>query len=188
MPVPLHVIDRQSSYRWQLSDDCCESAVSFWTVSPLTAISGLASRNFSLHRFFFSRLQHASSTSMSTKSVTSLTVNTHVYEGQKPGTSGLRKAVKIFQQEHYTENFVQAILHALDDQLSGCTLVVGGDGRFYGKEAVNKIIRIAAANGVRSLSQFKHWAISGITIQFHAIQIDWYKFKHVTVKIFAIIS
>nr|XP_012224344.1 PREDICTED: phosphoglucomutase isoform X2 [Linepithema humile]XP_012224345.1 PREDICTED: phosphoglucomutase isoform X2 [Linepithema humile]XP_012224346.1 PREDICTED: phosphoglucomutase isoform X2 [Linepithema humile] len=88
---------------------------------------------------------------MSTTSVTSFTVDTGIYEGQKPGTSGLRKAVKIFQQEHYTENFVQAILQALGDQLSGCTLVVGGDGRFYGKEAVNKIIRIAAANGVRKL-------------------------------------
>jgi len=78
-----------------------------------------------------------------------VTVSTRVYEGQKPGTSGLRKAVKVFQQEHYTENFVQAILHALGDQLTGCTLVVGGDGRFYGREAVGKIIRIAAANGVR---------------------------------------
>lgn len=86
---------------------------------------------------------------MTATSVTGLTVSTRVYEGQKPGTSGLRKAVKVFQQEHYTENFVQAILQALGDQLTGCTLVVGGDGRFYGREAVTKIIRIAAANGVR---------------------------------------
>lgn len=106
------------------------------------------------HRFSFlfplpfaARHHRASMTS-----VTSLTVNTRVYEGQKPGTSGLRKAVKIFQQEHYTENFVQAILHALGDQLTGCTLVVGGDGRFYGRETVAKIIRIAAANGVRPIS------------------------------------
>ncbi|XP_014488664.1 PREDICTED: phosphoglucomutase [Dinoponera quadriceps] len=83
--------------------------------------------------------------------VASFTVNTRVYDDQKPGTSGLRKAVKVFQQEHYTENFVQAILHALGDQLPGCTLVVGGDGRFYGREAVMKIIRIAAANGVGKL-------------------------------------
>lgn len=84
--------------------------------------------------------------------MTSLTVSTRVYEDQKPGTSGLRKAVKVFEQEHYTENFVQAILQALADQVTtglGCTLVVGGDGRFYGREAVAKIIRIAAANGVR---------------------------------------
>ena len=87
---------------------------------------------------------------MTATSMTSLTVNTRVYEGQKPGTSGLRKAVKVFQQEHYTENFVQATLHALGDQLTGCTLVVGGDGRFYVREAVTKIIRIAAANGVKA--------------------------------------
>ncbi|XP_046830204.1 phosphoglucomutase [Vespa crabro] len=83
--------------------------------------------------------------------VNSLSVETKVYEGQKPGTSGLRKAVRIFQQEHYTENFVQAILDALGSQCVGCTLVVGGDGRYYGKDAVKKIIRITAANGVRRL-------------------------------------
>ncbi|KAG7190031.1 hypothetical protein KM043_006181 [Ampulex compressa] len=88
---------------------------------------------------------------MPTAATTSLTVETKVYEGQKPGTSGLRKAVKIFQQEHYTENFIQAILEALDDQLPGSTLVVGGDGRYYGKEATEKIIRISAANRVRRL-------------------------------------
>ncbi|XP_053977664.1 phosphoglucomutase [Hylaeus volcanicus] len=83
--------------------------------------------------------------------VTSRIIETRVHEGQKPGTSGLRKAVKVFMQEHYTENFIQAILQALGDQLAGSTLVVGGDGRYYGKEAVGKIIRIAAANGVRKL-------------------------------------
>ncbi|KAK0180895.1 hypothetical protein PV327_003229 [Microctonus hyperodae] len=78
-------------------------------------------------------------------------VQTKIYDDQKPGTSGLRKSVKIFQQEHYTENFIQAILDALDDKLTGCTLVVGGDGRYYGKDAVSKIIKIAAANGVGKL-------------------------------------
>ncbi|XP_015597724.1 phosphoglucomutase [Cephus cinctus] len=81
----------------------------------------------------------------------SIVVETKIYEGQKPGTSGLRKAVKVFQQEHYTENFVQAILQATADRLKGSTLVVGGDGRYYGKEAVNKIIKIVAANGVDKL-------------------------------------
>ena len=81
-------------------------------------------------------------------------IATKIYEGQKPGTSGLRKAVKVFQQEHYTENFIQAILDALGDQLAGCTLVVGGDGRYYVKDVVQKIIRMAAANGVRLLFFF----------------------------------
>lgn len=77
-----------------------------------------------------------------------LTVATKPFDGQQPGTSGLRKATKVFMQPHYTENFVQATLLALGDQLKGSTLVVGGDGRFYGKEATLKIIQMCAANGV----------------------------------------
>ncbi|CAK9808255.1 Pgm1 [Anthophora quadrimaculata] len=83
--------------------------------------------------------------------VASKIIETRVYEGQKPGTSGLRKAVRVFMQEHYTENFVQAILQSLGEQLPGSTLVVGGDGRYYGKETVGKIIKIAAANKVKKL-------------------------------------
>ena len=70
------------------------------------------------------------------------------FEGQKPGTSGLRKPTKTFLQEHYTENFVQCILSAMGDKLKGSTLVVGGDGRYYEKEASEKIVRMCAANGV----------------------------------------
>lgn len=75
-------------------------------------------------------------------------VNTNPYEGQKPGTSGLRKKVKVFLQENYTENFIQAILDSNKDSLAGSTLVVGGDGRYLVKETVDKIIKISAANGV----------------------------------------
>lgn len=77
-----------------------------------------------------------------------VTVNTNPYEGQKPGTSGLRKKVKVFVQENYTENFIQSILDAIKDSLVGSTLVVGGDGRYLVKEVVDKIIKISAANGV----------------------------------------
>ena len=59
------------------------------------------------------------------------TVQTKPYSGQKPGTSGLRKKVKIFQQEHYTENFVQAIFTAMPGGSEGKTIVVGGDGRYF---------------------------------------------------------
>ncbi|XP_074640464.1 phosphoglucomutase-1-like [Tubulanus polymorphus] len=78
-------------------------------------------------------------------------VATKPFEGQKPGTSGLRKNVKVFQKEHYTENFVQATLDALGDELVGSTLVTGGDGRYFGTEAVHKIIQICAGNGVSKL-------------------------------------
>ncbi|XP_075980265.1 phosphoglucose mutase 1 [Anticarsia gemmatalis] len=80
-----------------------------------------------------------------------VTVDTNPFEGQKPGTSGLRKKVKVFVQEHYTENFIQSILDANKDSLVGCTLVVGGDGRYLVKEVVDKIIKISAANGVARL-------------------------------------
>ncbi|KAH9995571.1 phosphoglucomutase [Russula vinacea] len=76
-------------------------------------------------------------------------IPTKPFDGQKPGTSGLRKRVKVFQQEHYTENFIQAIFDAIP--LSGSTLVVGGDGRYYSPEAVQIILRIASANGVSKL-------------------------------------
>ncbi len=59
------------------------------------------------------------------------TVPTKPYLGQKPGTSGLRKKVKIFQQEHYTENFVQAIFSAMPGGSEGKTIVLGGDGRYF---------------------------------------------------------
>ena len=75
-------------------------------------------------------------------------IETKSYEGQKPGTSGLRKSVKTFQQPNYTENFIQAILSALGDRLENSVLVVGGDGRYFGKEAVSIITKIAAANKV----------------------------------------
>ncbi|XP_058461046.1 phosphoglucomutase [Malaya genurostris] len=75
-------------------------------------------------------------------------VTTTPFEGQKPGTSGLRKKVKVFTQQNYTENFVQCILDANGASLAGSTLVVGGDGRFFCREACELIVRICAANGV----------------------------------------
>ncbi|GBE89772.1 phosphoglucomutase [Sparassis latifolia] len=73
-------------------------------------------------------------------------IPTKPYDGQKPGTSGLRKRVKVFQQEHYTENFVQAIFDSIDPK--GSTLVIGGDGRFFSPETVQTILQIGSANGV----------------------------------------
>ncbi|MQM29827.1 MAG: alpha-D-glucose phosphate-specific phosphoglucomutase [Candidatus Accumulibacter phosphatis] len=68
------------------------------------------------------------------------------FSGQKPGTSGLRKKVTVFQQERYLENFVQAIFDTLSGQ-QGKTLVVGGDGRYYNDVAIQTILRMAAAAG-----------------------------------------
>lgn len=75
-------------------------------------------------------------------------VSTTPFEGQKPGTSGLRKTVSVFQQKNYTENFVQCILNAIQSQLEGSVLVVGGDGRYFVPEAARRIIQMCAANKV----------------------------------------
>ena len=75
------------------------------------------------------------------------TIETRPYEGQRPGTSGLRKKVRVFRQPHYLENFVQSIFDTQAD-LAGGTLVVGGDGRYYNREATQIILRMAAANGI----------------------------------------
>lgn len=73
-------------------------------------------------------------------------VATTPFDGQKPGTSGLRKKVTVFQQPHYIENFVQALFDSLSD-FEGETLVIGGDGRFYNREAIQIVIKMAAAAG-----------------------------------------
>jgi len=74
-------------------------------------------------------------------------VATTPIDGQKPGTSGLRKKVGVFQAPHYVENFVQAVFDAVDG-LEGGLLVVGGDGRYFNERAIQTILKMAAANGV----------------------------------------
>ncbi|CAA0093890.1 Phosphoglucomutase [Starkeya nomas] len=73
-------------------------------------------------------------------------VATTPFDGQKPGTSGLRKKVQVFQQPHYVENFIQSVFDSLQD-FEGETLVIGGDGRYYNREAIQTVIRMAAAAG-----------------------------------------
>jgi phosphoglucomutase len=75
------------------------------------------------------------------------TVFTTPFPDQKPGTSGLRKSVAVFKQPHYLANFVQSIF----DSLEGCegqTIVLGGDGRYYNRQAIQIIMKMASANGI----------------------------------------
>ncbi|UCB55738.1 MAG: alpha-D-glucose phosphate-specific phosphoglucomutase [Thiotrichales bacterium] len=74
------------------------------------------------------------------------TIPTSPFDDQRPGTSGLRKKVKVFRTPHYLENFVQSIFDALED-CEGKTLVLGGDGRYYNREALQIILKMAAASG-----------------------------------------
>ncbi len=76
------------------------------------------------------------------------TVTTTPFQDQKPGTSGLRKKTGVFKQSHYVENFVQAIFNCLGEQARG-TMILGGDGRYFNREAIATTLRMAAANGVK---------------------------------------
>lgn len=76
-------------------------------------------------------------------------VKTRAHADQKPGTAGLRKRVSIFRQPHYLENFIQAIFDCID--AANTTLVIGGDGRYYNREAIQRLARLAAGNRVRRI-------------------------------------
>ncbi|KAH7890866.1 hypothetical protein F5I97DRAFT_1799415 [Phlebopus sp. FC_14] len=74
-------------------------------------------------------------------------IPTKPFDGQKPGTSGLRKRYKPFLTGHYTENFIQAIFDSINPE--GATIVIGGDGRYFSPETVQTILKIGSANGVK---------------------------------------
>jgi phosphoglucomutase len=78
------------------------------------------------------------------------TIITQPYNDQNPGTSGLRKKVRVFQEQGYLENFVQSIFDSLDE-ITGKTLVLGGDGRYFNRQAIQTIIKMASANGFAEL-------------------------------------
>ena len=76
-------------------------------------------------------------------------VETKPYTDQKMGTSGLRKKVKIYQQQNYIENFVQSVFNSYKpEDYKGKSLIIGGDGRFYNDVAIQLCIKIGVANGI----------------------------------------
>ena len=83
------------------------------------------------------------------------TINFESFKDQRPGTSGLRKKVPVFMQPHYLESFIQAALDAIAETcpagLSAETILIGGDGRYYNRQAIQTIVRVAAANHVGGL-------------------------------------
>ncbi len=87
------------------------------------------------------------------------TIPTQPIPGQRPGTSGLRKKVSVFQQSPYIENFVQSIFDSLEG-FAGRTLVLGGDGRYFNDAAIQIILRMAAANGFGRVLVGQHGILS----------------------------
>ena len=87
------------------------------------------------------------------------TIETRPYSDQKPGTSGLRKRVTVYQQPNYVENYIQSIFDVLPDR-DGKTLVIGGDGRFYNDVVIQKAIKMAAANGFGKVLVGQHGLLS----------------------------
>ena len=75
-------------------------------------------------------------------------IPTKPIEGQKPGTSGLRKKTRVFQQPGYLENFIQSVWNGIGG-VGGKTLVIGGDGRFFNEQAIQTVLAMAAASGAR---------------------------------------
>ncbi|KAI9798205.1 MAG: Phosphoglucomutase-2 [Piccolia ochrophora] len=88
------------------------------------------------------------------------TVSIEPFADQKPGTSGLRKKVSVFQQPHYSESFITSIILSIPEGVAGSFLVIGGDGRFWNPEVVQLIAKIGAAYGVKKLLIGQHGILS----------------------------
>ncbi|KZV38403.1 U-box domain-containing protein 40-like [Dorcoceras hygrometricum] len=129
-------------------------------LNPTPLFSNLRFKGNSLA--FTTFLVTASSASSPSRAVANelkiTSVPTKPIEGQKTGTSGLRKKVKVFMQENYLANWIQALFDSLppEDYKNG-VLVLGGDGRYFNREAAQIIIKIAAGNGVGKILVGKIW-------------------------------
>lgn len=127
-------------------------AVMAATATSLAARTALSHRNllsWKTARKATSFFVKASSTHSTVTELKIKSIPTRPVEGQKTGTSGLRKKVKVFQQENYLANWIQALFNSLNpDDFKDGLLVLGGDGRYFNQEAAQIIIKIAAGNGV----------------------------------------
>lgn len=88
---------------------------------------------------------------METSPIPVVTVQTAPFDDQRPGTSGLRRKTTVFEgKKNYLQNYIQSLLSSIDlRDRQGCTMVVGSDGRYYSRAAIEVIVQMAAANGVR---------------------------------------
>ncbi|KHG21034.1 Phosphoglucomutase, chloroplastic -like protein [Gossypium arboreum] len=129
---------------------------------PLKSISFSVSRSPSFTIKASSSSSSSSTTIAEPEGIKITSVPTKPIEGQKTGTSGLRKKVKVFMEENYLSNWIQSLFNSLppEDYKNG-VLVLGGDGRYFNREASQTIIKIAAGNGVGKIlvgrCVFFHW-------------------------------
>lgn len=88
---------------------------------------------------------------METSPIPVVTVQTAPFDDQRPGTSGLRRKTAVFEgKKNYLQNYIQSLLSSIDlRDRQGCTMVVGSDGRYFSRTAIEVIVQMAAANGVR---------------------------------------
>lgn len=91
-----------------------------------------------------------------------VTVQTSPYDDQRPGTSGLRKKTSVFESKrNYLQNFTQSVLSSIDlRDRQGCTMVLGSDGRYFSRTAIETIVQMAAANGIGRLVIGQHGILS----------------------------
>ncbi|XP_062120560.1 phosphoglucomutase, chloroplastic [Humulus lupulus] len=148
----------------QLSLSFSSSSSSYVTVLPLLTASSLHLRTSPCETIKASSSPSSSSfptTIVEPKGIKINSIPTKPIEGQKTGTSGLRKKVKVFMQENYLANWIQALFNSLplEDYKNGA-LVLGGDGRYFNREAAQIIIKIAAGNGVGKILVGKEGILS----------------------------
>ncbi|GMY07046.1 phosphoglucomutase, chloroplastic [Fagus crenata] len=148
--VRLNLLDSTTASRPRSSSNAITLFSPISSLSLLTSPpSFLTSPKLPLRTSHFSSIKSSSTTIAEPGGIKIDSIPTKPIEGQKTGTSGLRKKVKVFKQENYLANWIQALFNSLppEDYKNGL-LVLGGDGRYFNREAAQIIIKIAAGNGV----------------------------------------
>lgn len=96
---------------------------------------------------------------METSPIPVVTVQTTPFDDQRPGTNGLRRKTAVFEgKKNYLQNYIQSVLSSMDlRDRQGCTMVVGSDGRYLSRGAIEVIVQMAAANGVSTGGGRRFW-------------------------------
>lgn len=119
-------------------------------VAPRT-FSKSRTRDFTASKTSHLRSQRLNIVASAMQTVPVKIVETKPIDGQKTGTSGLRKKTTVFTSENYLANWIQSLFNSLGDELKGKSIALGGDGRYFNKEAAQIILKLAAGNGVKSV-------------------------------------